>query len=68
MTSQVDGHRHGDRVRDKRDGSTGTVHIIELTDPEEIAEVGYRTITEVRWDNSAVHCEIDVVLPYITRL
>lgn len=55
MTEQ--GYRDGDRVRDVRDGSTGTV--TALAD-------GW---TEIRWDHSAVADELaEHIIPFLTRL
>ena len=51
-------YRHGDRVRDTRDGTTGTV----VARPD-----GTR---EVRWDGLALDLadELDVAAPYLRRI
>jgi hypothetical protein len=62
-----EGYADGDRVRDVRDGSTGTVRITTL-DPDDAAECGYDTTAEVRWDNSFVACALDLALPHLAPL
>jgi hypothetical protein len=51
--STTETYQHGDRVRDTRDGTTGTVTV--RTD-------GTR---EVRWDGLALADELDVAAPYL---
>jgi len=66
MTTTYGGYTDGDRVRDTRDGSTGTVHVIEL-DPEDAADAGYTTTAEVQWDDSFVAFELDEsLIPHLT--
>lgn len=49
-------YRTGDRVRDTRDGTTGTV------------TVRSDGTTEVRWDGLALADEIAVAAPYLRRI
>jgi hypothetical protein len=53
-------------VRDVRDGSLGTVHLLELGIADRPSE-GYAA-AEVRWDNLFVADELDVALPHLERL
>lgn len=64
---RVLGYADGDRVVDGRDGSTGTVRIIEYL-PEEAAEAGVDRVAEVRWDHSFVATEVDVAGDHICPL
>lgn len=62
----IRGYHHGERVRDSRDGSTGTVRFLELTDAERAS--GEYAEAEIRWDGSCVADELaDHVLPYLER-
>jgi hypothetical protein len=56
----------GDRVRDVRDGSLGTVHLLELGIADRPSE-GYAA-AEVRWDNLFVADALDVALPHLEPL
>ncbi|MBV8932753.1 MAG: hypothetical protein JO285_09435 [Kutzneria sp.] len=67
MALRLLGFRHGQRVRDNRTGSTGTVRIIRL-DPVEAADCGYALLGEVRWDTSFVHEQLDLVARHLTAL
>lgn len=60
------GYHDGDRVRDARDGSLGTVRFLELGTADRPSE-GY-AVAEVRWDSSFVADELDVALPHLERL
>lgn len=60
-------YQHGDRVRDTRNGSTGTIHIEPLS-AADAADCGYSTVEEVRWDGLCVHEQLDLVRPYLTRI
>lgn len=60
------GYQDGARVRDRRDGSTGTVHYLKLTQ-EEWATDEY-AVAEVRWAGSCVADELDVAVPHLDRI
>lgn len=53
------GFAHGDRVRDVRSGTTGTVHFFDLTE-EDRAEGCAEA--EVRWDGLHVADELDIAI------
>ncbi|GGM84830.1 hypothetical protein GCM10012275_64470 [Longimycelium tulufanense] len=61
-SSTMHGYRNGERVRDTRDGATGTVRFLEWSDPDEAR-------AEIVWDNSFVADELaDHILPYLARV
>ncbi|RJQ77635.1 hypothetical protein D5S17_14490 [Pseudonocardiaceae bacterium YIM PH 21723] len=57
------GFNDGDRVRDRRDGSTGTVRTIPLDPGEDPNEV---CTAEVRWDSFG-SSELELDLPHLER-
>jgi hypothetical protein len=61
----VHGYRTGDRVRDTRDGSVGTVHVFE-TDPADAGEDV--APAEVRWDGGLSACELDVAIGHLVKV
>jgi hypothetical protein len=62
----VHGYHDGERVRDVRDGTRGTVRFLDL-DPVECASGDY-AVAEVRWDGLVTACELDVALPHLARV
>lgn len=62
----IHGYRHGDRVRDRRDGSTGTVRILDLT-PAERSSGDYAE-AEIRWDTLSHATELELVQPHLERI
>lgn len=59
----IHGYRDGDRVRDQRDGTMGTVRFIELTAEQE--QSGEYAVAEVQWDGLFISDELDLALPHI---
>jgi hypothetical protein len=55
------GYRNGDRVRDVRTDTAGTVRIWHLS-PADAADCGYEIAGEVRWDGSFVDDELELAI------
>jgi hypothetical protein len=66
MGKRIHGYADGERVRDRRDGSTGRVRFLDLTDEERAS--GECAEAEIVWDDSFVQDQLDVALPYIERV
>lgn len=67
MTARsIDSFRDGDRVRDERDGSTGTVRFLDLT-PDELASGEYEE-AEVVWDDTAFEDGLSLAAPHLVRI
>lgn len=59
------GFRDGDRVRDRRDGSTGRVRFLTLTAAEQAS--GDVVDAEVQWDGRCVADELALAAPHLER-
>ncbi|MFD2421687.1 hypothetical protein [Amycolatopsis pigmentata] len=66
MGNRIHGYADGDRVRDRRDGSIGTVRHLDLTDEERAS--GECAEAEIVWDGLAVQDELELALPHIERV
>ncbi|GGM75818.1 hypothetical protein GCM10012275_53200 [Longimycelium tulufanense] len=62
----IHGFRDGDRVRDRRDGFTGTVRFNNLSAEERAS--GEYAEAEVRWDGRFGDDELELVLPHLKRI
>ncbi|WP_027935488.1 hypothetical protein [Amycolatopsis thermoflava] len=65
MDTQTHGFEHGDRVRDTRDGSLGTVVLFE--GPRVDEDGNELAAGEVRWDGSFVADELELAAPHLVR-
>jgi len=66
MGKRIHGYADGERVRDRRDGSTGRVRHLTLTEEERAS--GECAEAEIVWDGLAVQDELGLALPHIERV
>ena len=66
MNDETFGYQHGDRVRDTRDGSTGTIYIKQLSS-EDARDCDYSVMAEVRWGRGFAE-ELELAHPHLTRI
>lgn len=59
------GFKDSERVRDVRDGTTGTVHFLDTADGDEFS--GYEE-AEVVWDGTAFADGLSLAAPHLTRV
>ncbi|AFM10448.1 hypothetical protein PIS_059 [Saccharomonospora phage PIS 136] len=60
------GFKDSERVRDVRDGTTGTVVFLDLTDEQHAS--GEYEEAEVVWDDAAFADGLSLAAPHLTRI